>query len=159
MPPSKYPRLDSNETRPNFSLSHSSARRGATRYQTLQAHTSTSRKRARDEESGDRLGIESNTTVISAQSTKRRKNRLAATSGRHDVVDLTGDEPEQPGPSTPKKKRKQPSKSPKSTKSTEERRRRVFRKHAPQTFLVKLDRARTQRFAKKMRPLLLSHGF
>lgn len=115
---------------------------------------STSRKRAREDEGGNDhgLAVSSNSTASAALPAKRRRNQIDAASGIQDVIDLTGDEPEQPGPSTPKRKYGQSKNSPKSTKSTksqEERRLRVFRKHPPQTFLVKLERARTQRLAKK----------
>lgn len=59
-----------------------------------------------------------------------------------EVVDLTGDEPED---SVMVKK---PRRSPKSKKSSEpvpERRARMFRKHPPNTYLQRLERVRTQR--------------
>lgn len=59
-----------------------------------------------------------------------------------DVVDLTGDEPEE------SVMIKKPKRSPKSKKASEpapERRARKFRSHPPNTYLQRLERVRTQR--------------
>lgn len=59
-----------------------------------------------------------------------------------EVVDLTGDEPEDSAVV------KKPRRSPKSKKLSEpvpERRARMFRKHPPNTYLQRLERVRTQR--------------
>jgi hypothetical protein len=121
--------------------------------ETVKALAALRRKRTR-EESGNELRIDPNRTAGAARSAKRRKSQRDALNGRHDVIDLTGDEPVPPGPSAPKRKRKQLKNSPGPNKPQEERRLRVFRKHAPQTFLVKLQRARTQRLAKTPPPTL-----
>lgn len=66
----------------------------------------------------------------------------AVASDGTEVIDLTGPTP---SPLSTPKKRKQPSSdSPAAQK--EEKRLRVFRKWAPQTYLLKLERARTQRY-------------
>ena len=112
-----------------------------------EAPLSTKRKRAAGGQNDHASSFEYTITPDAAKSAKRRRTRLAAASGRHDVIDLTESEPQQPGPSTPKRKRKQAQRTPGSGESIEEKRLRMFRDHPPQTFEVKLQRARTQRLA------------
>ncbi|KAK2753920.1 hypothetical protein FQN54_007279 [Arachnomyces sp. PD_36] len=125
------------------SRAHNAVGGDSTRSPTRETYATRIRKREREEDESS-YGIESSSKarVNTPRSSKRRKNQLDAASGGHAVVDLTGDEP---GPSTPIKKRKQSKKSPESAKSPGERRSRKFRDHPPQTFLLKLERARTQR--------------
>lgn len=153
MPPSIYGKGD-------YSWLKRSSRPNTTTQGPPESYTSTSRKRAREEENGHVLGINSSSIAAAARSAKRGRDQVGAASGTHEVIDLTGDEPERPGPSTPKKKPRQSKGSPKSAKSQEERRLRVFRKRPPQTFQVKMERARTQRLAKRHTPpILLESNF
>ncbi|PGH08277.1 hypothetical protein AJ79_06064 [Helicocarpus griseus UAMH5409] len=93
------------------------------------------RKRAYEE------AHESDYAVTPSRSAKRRQVRSTIASGNTPVIDLTGGVKSPVSQTTtPRKRRKAADASP-----VVEKRRRVFRKHAPQTFLTKLERARTQR--------------
>ncbi|PGH02111.1 hypothetical protein GX51_04814 [Blastomyces parvus] len=81
-------------------------------------------------------------TSTSPRSAKRRQVRREIASGVAPVIDLTG-QASSPGIQTTPRKPKKIKGSPSVEK--EERRRRVFRKHPPRTYLEKLERARTQR--------------
>lgn len=91
---------------------------------------------------------------VPAAPAKNARRKVDTSTGKKtvDVVDLTGNEPEVggsivnpaklaelKGSSKAKGKRQDDGDAP-------ERRLRVFRKHAPKTYLEKLDRARTQRY-------------
>lgn len=92
-------------------------------------------------------------TEASAAPAKNVRRKMDTSTGKKsvDVVDLTGNEPEAGGSIVnPAKlaKWKGSSKSKSRVRDdgdAPERRLRVFRKHAPKTYLEKLDRARTQR--------------
>ncbi|KZF25727.1 hypothetical protein L228DRAFT_275082 [Xylona heveae TC161] len=78
---------------------------------------------------------------------KRRKTVAPRTPTKREVIDLTGDDDDgdneihRRNPNSPSKSRKNPS----TPKKQEEKRLRVFRNHAPRSYLVKLERALTQR--------------
>lgn len=77
-------------------------------------------------------------------SANRRQVRAAIASGNTPVIDLTRGASSPVAQPTSRKRTKTAAGSPSIAK--EERRRRVFRKHPPQSYLQKLDRARTQRY-------------
>lgn len=156
MPPPKCPWSGSDATNRVSSVPLSSSRGPV---ETSRAYPSATRKRARKEENEMKLNNGSGSTEGAIRTMKRKRNQDNSATRDHEVIDLTGDEPERPGPSTPKRRRVPSKKSPRSAKSQEERRLRVFRKHAPQTFLIKLERARTQRLAEDTPPILLENSF
>ncbi|KAG5297614.1 RING finger domain-containing protein [Histoplasma ohiense] len=81
-------------------------------------------------------------TFSTVRSPRRMQVQTAITSGDAPVIDLTGQANPPTAQASPRKRRKRAD-SPSVEK--EERRRRVFRNRPPQSYLQKLDRARTQR--------------
>ncbi|KLJ12667.1 hypothetical protein EMPG_09495 [Blastomyces silverae] len=102
------------------------------------AHRS-GRKRAFEETQRNDYAVTSTTS----RSAKRKQVQREIASGVAPYIDLTGQVSSPEIQTTPRKRKKIAEGSPSVGK--EERRRRVFRKHPPQTYLEKLGRARTQR--------------
>ncbi|OAX78919.1 hypothetical protein ACJ72_06768 [Emergomyces africanus] len=99
---------------------------------------SSGRKRALEETQHNNYAAASTTT----SSAKRRQVRAAVSISNTPVIDLTSRASSPAAETTPRKRKKTAGSS---SVEKEERRRRVFRKHPPQSYLQKLDRARTQR--------------
>lgn len=88
------------------------------------------------------LDAEEEAVPSTPRTTKRTRTRVAVASDDVPVIDLTAPTPS-PQPTTRKRKHVNGS-SPASQK--EEKRLRAFRKWAPKSYLLKLERARTQRY-------------
>ena len=80
------------------------------------------------------------------RTTKRTRTRATVASDNVPVIDLTAPTP---SPKSTSKKRKQTSGNSPAGQQ-EEKRLRAFRKWAPKSYLLKLERARTQRYACSM---------
>ncbi|GMF74931.1 unnamed protein product [Aspergillus oryzae] len=86
--------------------------------------------------------VDEKTSVISTSAKRTRRNEgdyTAVPTDPRNVIDLTGDSPV----ASPQKKSRSAKQS--SGEGIPERRARVFRRKAPQTFLQRLNRATTQR--------------
>ncbi|KAL2359738.1 hypothetical protein RJZ56_007406 [Blastomyces dermatitidis] len=97
------------------------------------------RKRAFEETQRNNHAV----TTTTPRSAKRKQVRREIVSGIAAVIDLTGQVSSPEIQTAPRKRKKRAANSPLVEK--EERRRRIFRTHPPQTYLQKLERARTQR--------------
>lgn len=94
------------------------------------------------------------TSNINLQTPSRKRPRTPAASiSKTAVVDLTNEEDEAITRSLKKRKTASPSKA-----KNEEKRLRVFRKHAPQSYLEKLSRAQSQRYAALSQPSMKELG-
>lgn len=112
-------------------------------FQDLEAKANTKTQRMSSTKRKRTAASDNEAPVAPAESPRKRANNTQR--APVEVIDLTGDAPE-PEPEPKPKKQKQAPKARKAEKSQEERRLKMFRKHAPQTYLEKLARATSQRY-------------